>query len=133
MESSRSEILTVATIASAASRLSAAPTPQDPAAFTIKQASDLLRRKSLSPVDLTQACLQRIEQLNPRVNAYITVTRDQALASARQAAEEQRQGKWRGPHPDRAQRQRGFAEPTVLALAHAYEQATPWHNQRPNL
>ena len=97
MESSRREFLTFATIASAASRLSAAPTPQGPAAFTIKQASDVPRRKSLSPVDLTQACLQRIEQLNPRVNAYVTVTRDQALASAPQAAEEQGQGKWRGP------------------------------------
>jgi aspartyl-tRNA(Asn)/glutamyl-tRNA(Gln) amidotransferase subunit A len=69
----------------------------DLAALTIKKASDLLRRKAASPVDLTEACLKRIDQYNPALNAFITVTRDQALAAAREMAEEQRRGKWRGP------------------------------------
>jgi aspartyl-tRNA(Asn)/glutamyl-tRNA(Gln) amidotransferase subunit A len=95
MNASRRQFL-AATIASAASRLVSAPT-QDLAGLTIKQASDLLRRKAATPVDLTEACLQRIEQYDPRLNAFITVTREQALAAAREMAEEQRRGKWRGP------------------------------------
>ncbi len=71
--------------------------PGDLAALTLKQASDLVRRKSASPVDLTQACLKRIERYNPALNAFITVAKDQALATARAMEAEQRQGKWRGP------------------------------------
>ena len=95
MEPSRRHFL-AATIAATASRLVSAST-QDLAGLTIKQASQLLRRKGATPVDLTEACLQRIDELNPRVNAYITVTRDQALDAAREMADEQRRGKWRGP------------------------------------
>jgi len=48
-------------------------------------------------VELTEACLKRIDRLNPTLNAYITVTREQALATAHEMAEEQHRGKWRGP------------------------------------
>ena len=65
--------------------------------FTIAEASDLLRRKQLSPVELTNACLDRIEQLNPAINAFITVTHDSALAQARTAEAEINAGNWRGP------------------------------------
>ena len=95
MKPSRRHFL-AATIGATASRLVSAPT-QDLAGLTIKQASELLRRKAATPVDLTEACLKRIDQLNPGVNAYITVTREQALAAAREMADEQRRGKWRGP------------------------------------
>ena len=71
--------------------------PNDLAALTITEAAKLLRSKSVSPVDLTQACLKRIERYNPALNAFITVTADQALASARAAEAEQSQGRWRGP------------------------------------
>jgi aspartyl-tRNA(Asn)/glutamyl-tRNA(Gln) amidotransferase subunit A len=70
---------------------------QDLAALTLKQASQLLRQKAASPVDLTQACLKRIERYNPALNAFITVTIDQALKTAREMEAEQRRGKWRGP------------------------------------
>jgi aspartyl-tRNA(Asn)/glutamyl-tRNA(Gln) amidotransferase subunit A len=70
---------------------------QDLAALTVKQASDLLRRRGASPVDLTQACLERIDRLNPAINAFITITREQALATAREMEAEQKSGKWRGP------------------------------------
>ena len=56
-----------------------------------------MRRKSVSPVDLAQACLQKIERLNPKLNAFITVTGEQALAQAHQLDSERRRGKWRGP------------------------------------
>ncbi|HET7114038.1 MAG TPA: amidase [Pyrinomonadaceae bacterium] len=65
--------------------------------LTIAEASDLLRRKEVSPVDLTRACLTRIEQLNPALNAFITVLHDSALAQAREAEAEIRAGGWRGP------------------------------------
>ena len=56
-----------------------------------------LRRKKLSPVDLTRACLARIERLNPKLNAFITVAADQALRDASEAEREIRAGRWRGP------------------------------------
>lgn len=65
--------------------------------ISIAEASDLLRRKEISPVDLTTSCLARIEQLNPTINAFITVMHDSALAQARAAEAEIRAGKWRGP------------------------------------
>jgi aspartyl-tRNA(Asn)/glutamyl-tRNA(Gln) amidotransferase subunit A len=65
--------------------------------FTIAEASDLLRRKQISPVELTTACLDRIERLNPALNAFITIMHDSALAEARAAEAEINAGNWRGP------------------------------------
>ena len=70
---------------------------QDLAGLSLKKASDLLRRKAASPVDLTKACLARIEKYNPALNAFITVTSEQALAGAREMETELQRGKWRGP------------------------------------
>jgi aspartyl-tRNA(Asn)/glutamyl-tRNA(Gln) amidotransferase subunit A len=72
-------------------------TVNDLTTLTLQDAADQLRRKRLSPVDLTQACLARIEQLNPSLNAFITVTAESALASARSAEAELQRGRWRGP------------------------------------
>jgi aspartyl-tRNA(Asn)/glutamyl-tRNA(Gln) amidotransferase subunit A len=70
---------------------------QDLTTFSLKNVSELLRKKSTSPVELTEACLKRIEAYNPSVNAFITVTAESALASAREMQAEQSRGKWRGP------------------------------------
>jgi aspartyl-tRNA(Asn)/glutamyl-tRNA(Gln) amidotransferase subunit A len=70
--------------------------PQDPAALTLKAASELLRRKAVSSVELTQACLHRIDRYNSTLNAFITITGEQALKSARDMDRELRRGKWRG-------------------------------------
>src|SRR5689334_20134386 len=86
--------------AAAASALASKPALADSgdlAGLTLKQASELLRRKAASPVDLTRACLKRIETYNSTLNAFITVTGEQALATAREMEAEQRRGKWRGP------------------------------------
>jgi len=64
---------------------------------SIGETSELLRKRELSPVELTKTCLQRIENLNPVLNAYITVTVEQALAQARAAEDEISRGHWRGP------------------------------------
>ncbi len=70
---------------------------RDLAALTLKEASQLLRSKAASPVDLTRACLKRAEKFNPSLHAFITITSEQALATAREMEAEQHAGKWRGP------------------------------------
>src|SRR5256714_11350182 len=64
---------------------------------TITELAPRLRRKEISPVELTRACLDRIEKLNPALNAFITVTAESALAEARSAEAEILRGDWRGP------------------------------------
>ncbi len=66
-------------------------------ALTLAEASQLVRAKKVSPVELTEACLRRIEQRNPGLNAFITITADSALAEARTAEGEIHKGQWRGP------------------------------------
>ena len=63
----------------------------------ILETSELLRRGTVSPVELTTECLDRIKNLNPALNAFITVTAESALQEARQAETEIRRGEWRGP------------------------------------
>ena len=65
--------------------------------ISISEAAELLRHKKISPVDLATACLDRIERLNPVLNAFITVTDEGALAQARRAEDEIQRGEWRGP------------------------------------
>ncbi|HTG74771.1 MAG TPA: amidase [Terriglobia bacterium] len=65
--------------------------------LSIVDASALIRRKAVSPLELTQAFLARIEKINPLVNAFITVTAEQALQQARDAEKEIQRGQWRGP------------------------------------
>jgi aspartyl-tRNA(Asn)/glutamyl-tRNA(Gln) amidotransferase subunit A len=71
-------------------------TSRDLTSLSLQKASDAVRRKSVSPVELTQACLSRIEKLNPILNAYITVTADDALARARELEAERQRGQWHG-------------------------------------
>jgi aspartyl-tRNA(Asn)/glutamyl-tRNA(Gln) amidotransferase subunit A len=64
---------------------------------TIAALAPRLRRREVSPVEVTHACLERIAQLNPKLNAFITVTAESALAEARTAEIEIARGEWRGP------------------------------------
>ncbi|HEY2647438.1 MAG TPA: amidase [Candidatus Acidoferrales bacterium] len=52
---------------------------------TIEELAALLAKRKVSPVELTDAFLRRIERQNPALNAFLTVTADEALASARLA------------------------------------------------
>lgn len=65
--------------------------------LSITEVSELIRQKQVSPVELVTGCLERIEQLNPTLNAFITVTADPALEEAKIAEKEIKDGKWRGP------------------------------------
>ena len=64
---------------------------------TIAEASELIRKRELSAVELLRECLDIIERLNPQLNAFITVTADSALAEAKKAEQEIQSGHWRGP------------------------------------
>jgi aspartyl-tRNA(Asn)/glutamyl-tRNA(Gln) amidotransferase subunit A len=57
----------------------------DPGLLTIAEAARLIAAKKLSPVELTRHLLRRIEELDPRLNAFLLVTERQALAAARAA------------------------------------------------
>src|SRR5215467_6915829 len=69
----------------------------DPTKLSLSEASELVQAKKISPVELTQECLKRIERLNPKLNAFITITADSALAQAREAEAEIQSGQWKGP------------------------------------
>jgi aspartyl-tRNA(Asn)/glutamyl-tRNA(Gln) amidotransferase subunit A len=64
---------------------------------TIVELAARLKRKEVSPVELTRACLDRIEKLSPTLNAFITISADSALAEAGVAETEIARGQWRGP------------------------------------
>jgi len=64
--------------------------------LTIHQAAEYIKNKKLSPVELTRAYLDRIEQLNDRLNAFITITPELAIQQARQAEEQITHGEYRG-------------------------------------
>src|SRR5215467_11968232 len=71
--------------------------PDELVTLSLTDAAELVRRRKVSPVELTRACLANIERLNPTINAFITITADSALAQALQAESEIQHGKWRGP------------------------------------
>src|SRR6266571_2795699 len=74
----------------------------DLAFASIKEIGKLFRKRKLSPVELTKLMLARIEKLNPKLNAYLTVTAELALAQARKAERE-----LFAPRGRRGQRDRG--------------------------
>ena len=57
----------------------------------------LIRSREISPVEATEAYLDRIDQVDHKLNSYITVCREGALAEARQAEQEIAAGHYRGP------------------------------------
>ncbi|MCI0845261.1 MAG: Asp-tRNA(Asn)/Glu-tRNA(Gln) amidotransferase GatCAB subunit A, partial [Chloroflexi bacterium] len=65
--------------------------------LTASQLSRLIETKEVSPVEATEAYLDRIQEIDPKLNSYITVTGEQALESARQAEQEIATGRYRGP------------------------------------
>ncbi len=64
--------------------------------LTIESLAPLIQRKELSPIELTRFLLERISQLQPTINAYITITAEIALDQAHQAEKEITKGRYRG-------------------------------------
>jgi aspartyl-tRNA(Asn)/glutamyl-tRNA(Gln) amidotransferase subunit A len=90
MRSRREFLFSVCAAASA----SVARAADNSVPLTLEDAAGLLRRRKISPVDLTKACIARIERLNPSLNAFITVTAERALSKAKALESELRT---RGP------------------------------------
>ena len=61
------------------------------------QLSQLIHDRTVSPVEAVEAYLDRIDELNPRLHAYLTVCRDEATAAARDAERALTRGESRGP------------------------------------
>lgn len=61
------------------------------------EVSTLIKQRKLSPVELVDSTLKRIDELNPILNAYITILRDEAIATAEAAEREIASGTYRGP------------------------------------
>src|ERR1700733_10688025 len=69
----------------------------EPHFMTIAEASSAIRTRSLSPVELTQSFLNRIQALDGQLDSYLTVFEETALVAARQTEREISAGRWRGP------------------------------------
>src|SRR5258707_14715996 len=65
--------------------------------FDVAALAEKIRAKELSPIEITDAYLERIDALDEKILAYITVTADDARVAARKAEEEIMHGHWRGP------------------------------------
>src|SRR5262245_14455970 len=64
---------------------------------TLVEVAELIKKKEVSPVELTQAMLTRISALDGKLYSYLTVTADLALQQARAAEQEISKGTYRGP------------------------------------
>ncbi|GAA5173278.1 MULTISPECIES: amidase [Amycolatopsis] len=68
-----------------------------PNELTLAAAADAVRTRALSPVELVDSVLARVEEVEPRLNAYVAVTAERAREAARQAEREITGGEYRGP------------------------------------
>jgi aspartyl-tRNA(Asn)/glutamyl-tRNA(Gln) amidotransferase subunit A len=71
--------------------------PDRPCWLNITQAAELIATRRLSPIELTRSVLERIEETDERVHAYVTVMGDSALEAAREAEAAIAGGEYRGP------------------------------------
>lgn len=83
----------------------------DLAFASVEEVARLFRTRKLSPVELTQILLQRIERLNPKLNAYLTFTPEAALAQAKLA-----EGELFAPRGRKIRRDRGPLHGVPLSL-----------------
>jgi aspartyl-tRNA(Asn)/glutamyl-tRNA(Gln) amidotransferase subunit A len=65
--------------------------------LSVAELAPRLRSREISPVELAESYLARIEKLDPQLRAFVTVTRQKALAEAREAETEIGAGRYRGP------------------------------------
>ncbi|MBQ1120980.1 amidase [Streptomyces sp. B15] len=70
-----------------------------PYELSLTVAADRIRTRQLSPVELVDSVLERIERTEPHLRAYVTVTADRARSSARRAEQELSAGRAAGPLP----------------------------------
>ena len=71
--------------------------PADIAFLSATETARAIKANELSPTDAVQAYLERIDQLDPRLAAYITVTREEALGMAQEVSDRLQNGEDPGP------------------------------------
>ncbi len=71
--------------------------PAETLYLPVRELACRIRGGDLDPVDLAEAYLNRLETLGPSLGAVVVVTRERALREARQARDEIRAGRMRGP------------------------------------
>ena len=71
--------------------------PQEIPFLTVAELSRLIESREVSPVEVTQAYLDRIDGLDFKFNAYLAVSRGEALQAARDAEQAIARGEYRGP------------------------------------
>jgi len=69
----------------------------DPQTWTLSALATAIRKKEISPLEVTRAFLDRIENHDPKINAFITLLPTTALKASRQAEKDILKGKYRGP------------------------------------
>ena len=70
---------------------------KDPVFVPIRVLSEWIQNRKMSPVEITEVFLDRLEVLGPKYNAVVTLTRDLALQQAREAEKEINSGNYKGP------------------------------------
>ena len=71
--------------------------PDELARLTIREAATLIGKREVSPVELIDATLERVDRLQPTINAFITVMHEAARRDAKRAEAEIARGRYRGP------------------------------------
>ena len=104
------------------------PTPRTSPLQSLADVSESIRQRQISPVDVVTMCLDRIERLQPRLNAFVTVVADAALNAAKAAAKEIEQGRWKGPLHGIPVGIKDFYDTAGLATTAAFE---PFRNRIP--
>ena len=74
-----------------------AATPKELIHASIQEVSERIRKKEVSPVEITDLMLARVDELDSRINAFAHVFRDEVRSDAKRAEEEIRRGQYRGP------------------------------------
>lgn len=65
--------------------------------YSVRELSQMIRARKISPVELAELYLARLERIGPQLGAVVTITRELALAEARAAEREIMRGRYRGP------------------------------------
>lgn len=97
MEITRREFMTITAGAAVVSAYAAPSSDDELAKLTISDASKKIRSREISCVELTEACIARAKAYNPKINAYITIMSEPALAQANALDAEAKAGKFRSP------------------------------------
>jgi len=65
--------------------------------LSISQISEKIMEKEISSIEIVESCLEEIERVNTKINAFVTLDKHGAIKAAKTADKEIKSGKHRGP------------------------------------